>query len=518
MRKFFFALVIFALVFSGCSRRRDADAEYNEETQATYAEESPPELTPPAPTPEPPPPITETVTWQSHSRRLVSVTGIVTDLYGPVSEDGTVPWDIDWFEIRIEKDDGTPAIIVGVNDTVYIFGSMPQIGMEVTAYIEASVTFVNDPPLYVATAIVLGFEEYSFTICCAASDYACEDFSYIVANRRCFSNFRHGENFAVIVFYNETANDLPIAHNLVSFRAVNPLFYYYEEAIPEEMALNFFDYIFPADAFEIVNLPIFLNGEELNSHPAIYAADGTTILVPFREAMSVGVGIASGAYLFDIRAAFIHVTTYDGTLNFLEGGGGSENIYWQLGRSYARNISPTDVLELCSPPIIVGGIVYVPLISGVMGAGYNTNAWLFEDRIEIYGFWIPYGRWIVDFTNPHERWSRERRINLTEEELAALPIIINGVEMEAYHAIFSDEWHEKILIPLAAFAEGLGYFPPVQAEGRRFLLRNSQGEEINVNARIIDDEPYLDLEWLPRTHGIIYRGIVYDGQILIRGW
>ena len=133
-----------------------------------------------------------------------------------------------------------------------------------------------------------------------------------------------------------------------------------------------------------------------------------------------GVGFGNYAFL-----------TADGSLRFGGGGGGSENSHWTVGSASMRGIGWG--VQLCSPPIIVDSVIYVPLISALAQAAPFTNAWLFEDRIDIFSTsWFPYGPWFGTrcWESGYER---------TPEEVAAMCIMVNGIKIKAYPAILSDE-------------------------------------------------------------------------------
>jgi len=415
MKKYFFCIAL-TLILTSCATQRDADPSIHEPPV-----ELPRMVTPlPEPTPSPPSqPTSEIVKWPTPLRRLFPVTGVITDFYGPLTEDGTVTWDADWFEINIKKPDSTPAIIVGVHSTAFIFGSKLQIGMEVTAYVLYDYpVFVTDPPselsMYIASAIIAGFPtEQGIIVCCDFAED--ETFSFIVNNTTEYFNavqkrvwrhwadagwvdwlaaprsndgttmlaqslmyrnpFENMTNRLIAVLYDTTRGDLPVAKSVMAFHDWSPFnIWIWNNDIPsppQKIVLNFTNYIFPADAFEIVDLPIFINGEEINSAPPIFAADGA-ILVPFREAMAASTHVAEGAWL-----------TNDGNLNLYGGGGGSEDSHWQIGRASVGYMATT-LQDICSPPIIVGGIIYVPLSAMKHNAPF-ASAWLFDDRIEIYG-------------------------------------------------------------------------------------------------------------------------------------
>jgi hypothetical protein len=442
----------------------------HEEHEIIFANESPPE------------PTFETITWQSSSLTLEVVTGIITDFRGTVSDDGTVPSSADWIELEIEKDDGTTAIIAGMNSTGFIFGRKPTHGMEITAYIaQDTPTFKNTPPIYIATAIITGIPpETSVTVL----HNAVEPFSFLTTDETEFffseSNHRIDADRVVwfrdspaVVVHDTIHDGLPVAQRVVilstrtaqGFYTVvheSPYTYHaWAEEIPENFSLSFRDYIFSADDFEVLDLSIFMNGEKIDSPPPILSADGTAILVPLRNAAAE-----------ESSSVGIPYFTEGGGLLLRGCGASSATTYWHIGKNL--NYSMFREMEyLCVPPIIVGGVVYVPLSSHFP----FTGNWAFDDRIEFYNTnTYPYGMQLgyVPF---------DEKI-MTDEELAAMPIIVNGVEINS-RAIFDDSpgSRDQILIPIL---HGI----PVADDGEAYSRLR-------------------DLRW----HG--FNNIICDGQILI---
>jgi len=164
-----FLLILSVLAFSSCTEQRGTDDDYSEETvhlgygyngadEPCMVQEPTDEPEPQQPYESMPEAAADIVTWHTSSHCLVPIKGVVTGFYGPVSDDGTVPWYVEWFEIEIQKEDGISAIIIGIHTTGFFFGSKPVPGMEIVAYVALDApVFANDPPLYIATAIVAGF-------------------------------------------------------------------------------------------------------------------------------------------------------------------------------------------------------------------------------------------------------------------------------------------------------------------------------------------------------------------------
>jgi len=319
---------------------------------------------------------------QNCSSRFYPVTGVITDFYGPVSEDGEVAWDVEWFKIEIEKTDSTLAIIAGVHTTAFIFGSKPEIGMEITSFVPNYLpVFVNDPPLYTANAIIVGFSPEHLIIACC--NLLCENITFAVNNMTEFvrpaeermgsrvfprwddmprnndetSEFAHWLSSETLpaVIYVSIENDLPVAKTIFSFGKEqlfciieNEMQGIGEEEMPQEIVPKFIDYIFTADSFETMDLPIFVEGKEINSAPLILVEGN--ILVPMSEVFNAGVGLGSPVFSLDENLHFVGCRT------------SSASSYWQLGRTTIGTIgsvfSGSNPVSIGLPPIIVGGIAY----------------------------------------------------------------------------------------------------------------------------------------------------------------
>lgn len=498
-------LVAFLFILSACTARNVYDVE--NETAVIISQEEPqmPVATPiPTPAPMParysfaprtrptPRPTIGEITWQPPSRPLVTVAGVITHVSGMPTN------NTDWFEIEIEKPDGTPAIIAGMNSTGFFFGENPTHGMEIVAYIPHDApTFINTPPLYVATAIVGGFTQYGnikilhditepFTfITTNETEFFCEEFNY---------EWDMGWGFRdmpIVIMYNETRGEMPVARKVFRLNNGIPRPSWNagtDDDFPTEITLTFRDYIFPFEDFEILDIPILLHGTEIET-PPISAPCGT-ILVPLREAMTVGVGI------------YFATITHEGNLWLLSGGGGSEDSTWQVGREFFSSGPMLSRVPLLMPPILVGGIIYVPAIGSVDNAPF-ISGWTFPNRIEFYRQHdYPYGRWLGEVS-----WSDHL---MTDEELASMPIVVNGVEISA-RAKFCDrnEWRNTILVPVIPILEEVGYTFVREEENRHILFVNPDGEEV-----LIWLNEYHTLQWLGFDTGI--SGIIYDGQILIK--
>lgn len=165
---------------------------------------------------------------------------------------------------------------------------------------------------------------------------------------------------------------------------------------------------------------------------------------------------------------------------------------------YMANIST----HLCMPPIIVGGVIYVPLFSSFVGGAPFVGAWFFENRIEVYSnSWFPYGTWFG---------VREMGSNvMTREEVAGFSVLVNGVEIDT-QAILC-EFGDLLLVEAAPVAKARGY--SVQLLGDELLFLDYALNEVAQVwwFRIVDDVYFV----VVRSVFGRFHAIVYDGQILI---
>lgn len=314
--------------------------------------------------------------------------------------DGSRPHYIDWLTVNIVDGNGDKAIIAVLPDTLLFLddGVQPEMGIRV--YIsETAPEIIHDPPMYVASVIAhegVIFEDYFL------------DWNW--PNHVAMWLNRDGVHFSGYVF-------------------------------PYVL-----DYMFPMSDFTILDLPISINGEEIESPPVLLAADGVTVMVPFREVIE-----------HQPLSVFSYLS--GGQLRFGTGDGGSWGAsLWELGSLYIGGLpGSTWRKRLDVYPILVDGIIYVSLICGISGNAPITNAWLFEDRIEVYTAGGGYhGIW----QSPHK---------FTEEEAAALPIVVNGVVIDAQPIYYS----RNLMVPLLPVLAALGI---EQFDNTEFFSRTINGE------------------------------------------
>jgi len=130
---------------------------------------------------------------------------------------------------------------------------------------------------------------------------------------------------------------------------------------------------------------------------------------------------------------------------------------------------------LCTPPVIIGGIIYVPLISAFAHGAPFVSAWLFEDRI--HGFdccAFPYGPYFPI-------WDDIGALTV-KEEIASVPYLsieVNGEVIDSPPPIwYTDSWGNRyIIVPVRPIAQALGYHlgsMSVSGEGIRCITQKGK--------------------------------------------
>jgi len=298
-----------------------------------------------------------------------TVTGVVTSVKG-LSADGSVPDYIDWLHINILDEYGNDAIIIGMNSTAFFFDGALEEGSVVRAYIPKDMPYIiHDTPMYIASIMVSGMDVEINTvrrIHYFSDDYPPRVQTTIVASK---------EDSEVVFHPFNLFRNWHWWH-IVSLEA------------PEKIDIsNTLNHIFSISRFSIIDLDVMVKGRIIENLPPVLVNDDGVIMVPFRSIVDIKpVGLLNfdvGAYLDE-----------NGILHFSTGGGSmSEISRWRLGSRYIRRPHVDYFPLLDSPPILVNGIIYVPLMTSFEGNDYFfsavpfTNATLFEDRVEINGGW-----------------------------------------------------------------------------------------------------------------------------------
>lgn len=246
---------------------------------------------------------------------------------GISEKEWVVPENIDWVSIRIMCDDGIQSKVIVLSETQR-YGVI-KVGSRVRVYwpINAPV-FVGETSVYIAFAI-------------ATEDVV---FELNVEQINCISQF---------------------------IAAPYEMYSMWPEMEIEEYA---FPNVYNRNNFKALEKPIIAYGIELEEWPILL--DDGTVMVPLQSAIgrSAMTFIKIGHSIFDDGVLFINVSCGSMT--------GIRHI--AVGSTSVVMSGRTE--EMCTAPIVVEGVVYVPLLGFFrdMRPFGNTSAEIYEDRIEIY--------------------------------------------------------------------------------------------------------------------------------------
>jgi len=254
-----------------------------------------------------------------------SITGTIILIEGVNDESWIAPEHIDWLSLKIKCDDGEQVLIIALQHTVR-HGEI-KIGNRITVYWPVeSLVFVCDIPIYVAYVIV------EDGIMC------------------------------------DTESEQSIWQRYMD---TNETFYLWSYNPIKDFT---FPRVYSSDMFEVLQLPIVAYGELLEEWPIILE-DGT-IMVPLQSV----IGNSARSWI-----TFEHNVFDDGSL-FINVQCGSMVGIRHLAVGSIEVVMSGDQRQMCTAPMIVEGIVYVPLLSFFrdMRPFGNTSAEIFDDRIEIF--------------------------------------------------------------------------------------------------------------------------------------
>ena len=391
--------------------------------------------------------------------RFIAISGVVTAVDGPMDENGVVPWYIEWFRIEIEKEDGTPAVIIGINQTAFLFDGVPVPGAPVRAYVrsDSPVYVLPDSPLavYVATAIVAGeWQGYNIVVRCYHSFP--RDVPYIVEWPWSAATVNWPGNpwgrgssqqlFDAVVFYRASK-----IVRVVKLSDEVPDRAEWRRNLQEPVPLRVERYI--VHDFEVLTLPIVINArKEPGLPPAVLVNE--VVFVPFRP-----------IYYF-FRGPFAY-SSVGGSISF-GGGGSGEASSWSIGMAEMHGLHPARIQLLRAAPVIINGLFYVPLTAFMHTAPFS-NAWLFDDRIEVFSTLNPV---------PNLLWWWHGR----KDEVLQLPVFVNGAKLDIKPIV---TYFYQVLIPAEPLAQALGYSLqwkretlPHQVREPWPVLVNSRGDAI----------------------------------------
>ena len=444
--------------------------------------------------------------------RFAAIEGRITNFQGTVDENGNIPWWVDWVRFEVETDDGFQAIIIGVHQTAFLLDAAPEVGMDIVAYISLDIfgyaenyrPVMSDAPkfeadgetYYIASAIISDARDVAVSGFSKDGDsYVSSDdsFRFITdgntetkhamwanpwSSSLMWDDFGRGySDFAV--FYEIDSQGIAVATTIIALYDELPIQWWFDNT-PDSINLSVTQHIYKMADFEMLDLPIFVNGEKIDQSPII-GKNG--VYVPFRPVF-LHVGFGNYAHI-----------TLEGALSFGGGGGGSENSYWCVGDATVAGIGwsrQTDV-----PPIIVDGIIYVSLQAFFSRAAPFTGAWIFHDRIDIWGEgYFPFGPSVEQ-----RSWDEEL---FSFDEVASMPVFVNGARVDVV-AELVDSW--EIVVPFEPIAKTLN-----------IQLDHAFAETIGEVPAVVS---IRNPSWIMNYYynqNVTIAGIVHERQIVIHTW
>ena len=486
---------------------------------------------------------TSQTTEPPFSPDFIVVEGVVLDFIGTVYADGTVPPYMDWFHIDIRKDCGTEAVVIGLYRTAFFLDGMLQPGMDIHAYV------FDEMPVFTASirrSLADGvFDAFGVFDASEVSD-AFEVFDVsevsdtaevldmpeifgVTEVTNVLEGLEHimGERPVYIaaavvsgLLDDDTENEA-VAAELAALSSWELAWWIGLEDTPNIVELTVFDHVYSIADFEIVDLPVYVNGERIHSPPPLRftggvdsmdnAAEDALIMVAFRSIFMSGVGFGNYSGI-----------NLDGGLNFGGGGAGSENAHWTLGDAWIAGMGWRGVLH--TAPIIVDGVIYVEVFSSLGWGAPGVGAWVFDDRVYIYNNEAtPYGTWLGRLEAFDVALGRHVSM-ISAEDIAALTIVVNGTIVDVPPPVLLDDLGGlQIMIPLIPIVEAMGY-RAVRSDDELIDIYKMIGESTqivtSVGYMLIDDEIYAPLRWLGWSGGlgnqrVWLHQIIGDDQILI---
>lgn len=322
----------------------------------------------------------------------LSVAGTVVSVEEDADQEGS-------YTIEVEIDEETAHIIV-TDRTVFPFSAIEDIeeGDIVTAFFPANAPMMMIyPPRYVAAVLIAGMPD----------DVNFQVDRFEISDNENFPFLAHGGNFAFAIgedteviladgseFLGEFEDDgiewentvedmdgrrLVVIYG-VSTRSIPEyataikVIVLYEDAVTLPIDIDVEIEIDFGDIFDVENMAIVVDGEEIEAPQAFLAEDGFTIMVPLRaiaEALDFEV-----TWVAEDRAVELA-----GMQGVAEISARIEIGNTEATQTFARRAPIT--VELPVAPVIVGGYTYVPLTVFFQEVLEMPNAWAFEGRIEV---------------------------------------------------------------------------------------------------------------------------------------
>ncbi|MCL2753141.1 MAG: hypothetical protein FWE44_03220 [Defluviitaleaceae bacterium] len=259
--------------------------------------------------------------------RYNCINGEVIYIEGISEKEWVIPENIDWVSIRIICDDGIQREVIVLSETQK-HGDI-KAGSRVRVYWPInSPVFSGETSVYIAFAI-------------ATEDVV---FELNVEQINCISQF---------------------------ITAPYEMYSMWPEMEIEKFALP---NVYNRDSFEVLEKLIIAYGIELEEWPILL--DDGTIMVPLQSAIGgTAMGyITLGHRIFDDGALLMNVSC------------GSMAGIRHIAVGSTKVNTTGGQMEMCTAPIVIEGIVYVPLLSFFRDVRpfVNTSAEIYEDRIEIF--------------------------------------------------------------------------------------------------------------------------------------
>jgi len=408
------------------------------------------------------------------------VTGEVTAIRGLLTPEGNIHPYVSWLELDITDENGTQTTLLATAETVVPFGGL-AVGETITGFVlTRRPRLPGGQPMYIVSALItnvpegLGIHVHYFEITYTTrinvhgnpwqgrmflneqipniGDYllATDERSFLRTDETYFIDFRNPLNgrepagFVILYELSDTSHaHTPIYKGFFineNFDTRSNEHYMTDFVMPKMHALT---------DFEILDLPVYLHQERfpLDVPPIIYH-DGTTIMIPLAplaEQLWWGMGFFVGYWGFHFG---------------IFGGGSGETAAMQFERNYATGLGRMD--SFGTPPILVDGIIYLPLFGFFVGVSVRqaSDAFIYNGEIHIVN-----RGW--SFLHSDQIWRRGFGVdeyNPISADVSGLPIYVDGRMIDAPPAFLSEDKLD-IMLPLVPLAKELGFSTEIEPCG-----------------------------------------------------
>ena len=443
------------LIFASCSRaEEETDTYYS--PYYTYPPATPTPTPParPLPTPAPTPtPEPVTVHQAAYPPHFIQITGQIASINGRLTAKGTIPPYVDWLEIHITDENGTPIILAATRETAVPFGGLFA-GETVTGYISPIMPVVEgETPTYIVAVLVTGVPRgYGlYIVHFTDEERPRRPFALTSSDGRVFrineSTMFHTNTFdtrrrgfAMVYSAGEADKEMISVPDAFLLNIEEPWCWCFEGPCP----LFSPPVIQPLSSFEVLDMPVFIHQELFNTPmPPILYHDGSTVMVPFMP-------IDQEFSHWDRTTAWMNCS---GLMFGTVGGGSGETAMMLAGGRQASGTGLSVIMDV--PNINVDGVFYVPLFGFFVGASPfpPSDAFIYNDEIHIVerGWGILHGRWPFQGGWGGSDYP-ERPITI---DVSALPIFVNGVEIDAPPPFLTDDGFD-VMLPVTPIKEALG--------------------------------------------------------------